>query len=168
MFTKHVYLKHNDDGQLWVCWLGRLNVEQATFQCKTPLNSKRRILQQIKESAMLRAAFCTMMWPVIIALSVEAHCSITCVQWALGCSQTAENGRGLPYCYSSCTAHLLTQTYPTVSYLVATYVHVHSWRNMNHFAAVLWHSAASVRTRSQMRERVHWLELCKWIRAFRS
>ena len=66
------------------------------------------------------------------------------------------------------SAHPLTQTYPTVFYLVATYVHIHSWRNMNHFSAVLWHSAASVRTRSQMRECVHWLELCKWIRAFRS
>ena len=43
------------------------------------------------------------------------------------------------------------------------------WRGLlNHLSSlVLWHSAASVGTRSK-KELVNWLECCKWTRAFRS
>ena len=39
---------------------------------------------------------------------------------------------------------------------------------MNHLSLLFWHSAASVKTRSQMNVCVHWLESWKWTRLIRS
>ena len=36
--TKEVYLKCDGNGQLWVCWFGKLHVEQAIFERKSALN----------------------------------------------------------------------------------------------------------------------------------
>ena len=43
------------------------------------------------------------------------------------------------------------------------------WRGLfNHLSSlVLWHSAASLGTRSQAKVLVNWLQRCKWTRAFR-
>ena len=43
------------------------------------------------------------------------------------------------------------------------------WRGLlSHLSSlVLWHSAASVTTRSQAKVLVNWLQLCKWTRVFR-
>ena len=48
-------------------------------------------------------------------------------------------------------------------------LHTKWWGLLNQLSSVvLWHSAASVGTRSQLKEHVHWLRLYKWTRAFKS
>ena len=71
------------------------------------------------------------------------------------------NSLALWYCWF--TTYVLSEVVrPNIPYT--------KWRDLlSHLSSlVLWHSAASVRTRSKMKECVHLVRLYKWTRAFRS